>query len=146
MVGTLRRRREAHYAPLRMSVSRAHLILYVRDQVMSTSFYRRVLLAEPTLDVPGMTEFALPGGAVLGLMPERGIVALLGKKIDPTLANGVPRAELYLLVDDLEAYRARALAAGAHELSGPAARDWGHRVAYSSDPDGHVIAFASQAE
>jgi uncharacterized protein len=127
-----------------MSLSRAHLILYVRDQAASTAFFRRVLLAEPTLDVPGMTEFALPGGAVLGLMPERGIVALLGKRVDPARANGAPRAELYLLVDDAGAYHARALAAGGFELSGLADRDWNHRVAYASDPDGHVIAFASE--
>jgi catechol 2,3-dioxygenase-like lactoylglutathione lyase family enzyme len=126
-----------------MSVSRAHLIFYVRDQAGSTSFFRRVLLSEPILDVPGMTEFAL-GGAVLGLMPEKGIVALLGEQVDPARANGAPRAELYLLVDDVDAYHARALAAGARELSGPRVRDWGHRVAYSSDADGHVLAFASE--
>jgi len=127
-----------------MSVSRAHFIFYVRDQAASSAFFRRVLLAEPTLDVPGMTELALPGGAVLGLMPERGIVALLGERVDPSRANGAPRAELYLVVDDVDAYHARALAAGADELSGPADRDWSHRVAYSSDLDGHVLAFASE--
>jgi catechol 2,3-dioxygenase-like lactoylglutathione lyase family enzyme len=127
-----------------MSISRAHLIFYVRDQAASTSFFRSVLLLEPILEVPGMTEFALPGGAVLGLMPERGIVALLGAEIDPARANGAPRAELYLLVDDPSAYHGRALVAGAAELSGPMDRDWNHRVAYSSDLDGHVIAFASE--
>lgn len=126
-----------------MTISRAHLIFYVRDQAASASFFRRVLLAEPTLDVPGMTEFTLPGGAVLGLMPERGIVALLGEAVDPSRANGAPRAELYLLVDDLDAYCSRALSAGARELSAASDRDWNHRVAYVADPDGHVIAFAS---
>lgn len=131
-------------AKLVMTIARAHFIFYVRNQAASAAFYRRVLLAEPTLDVPGMTELALPGGAVLGLMPEHGIVRLLDGKVDPSRAGGVPRAELYLLVDDPDAYHRRALAAGARELSALADRDWNHRAAYSADPDGHVVAFACE--
>ena len=105
-------------------------------------FYRHTLAAEPDLHVPGMTEFSL-GGAVLGVMPEAGIKRLLGDSLpDPAAARGVPRAEVYLVVDDPAAYHARAMAAGARELSGLAPRDWGHDAAYSLDPDGHVVAFA----
>jgi uncharacterized protein len=126
-----------------MTVTTAHFILYVRDQARSTAFYRAVLGFEPTLNVPGMTEFALSGGAVLGLMPEAGIERLLGPALrSPTLAGGAPRAEIYLVVDDVEAHHGRALANGGRELSGPLDRDWGHFVAYSADPDGHVLAFA----
>jgi len=126
-----------------VGLARAHFILFVRDRAASRDFYRRVLGAEPVLDVDGMTQFALPGGALLGLMPEAGIVRLLGPAVDPARAGGVPRAELYLEVEDLEAHHARALVAGARELSAPADRDWGHRAAYVLDPDGHVLAFAS---
>lgn len=125
-----------------MTVSRANFILYVRDQRASADFYRRVLAAEPTLDVPGMTEFRLGDGAVLGLMPERGIARLLDGSVDPASAGGVPRAEVYLLVDDPAAHHARALEAGGRELSPLQARDWGEEAAYSQDPDGHVLAFA----
>jgi hypothetical protein len=117
---------------------RAHFVLYVREQRASTVFYRSVLAVEPTLDVPGMTEIPLPGGAILGLMPEAGITRLLA--IVPPRADA--RAELYLMVDEPSEYHARALAAGGRELSALADRDWGHRVAYSSDLDGHVLAFA----
>ena len=121
-----------------------HFILYVRDQVTSTAFYAKVLAHDPQLNVPGMTEFGLAGGSVLGLMPETGIRRLLGEKLpDPALAAGIPRAELYLLVDDPGACHQRALACGARELSGLAPRDWGHQAAYSLDPDGHVLAFAA---
>jgi len=73
------------------------LVLYVADQRRSAEFYRRVLEREPGLDVPGMTEFPLPGGCTLGLMPETGIRRLLGDALpDPARANGVSRAELYL--------------------------------------------------
>jgi len=129
---------------LRMT-STAHFILYVEDQERSTRFHATVLATAPRLDVPGMTEFALPGGAVLGLMPEASIVRLLGPALpDPAAARGVPRAELYLLVPDPAAYHARAIAAGARELSPLRSRSWGHVAAYSIDPDGHVIAFAAE--
>lgn len=121
----------------------AHFILYVQDQTRARSFYERVLELAPTLDVPGMTEFQLRDGAVLGLMPETGILRLLGQALpDPARASGVPRAEVYLLVDDPARCHANALAVGARELAGLAARDWGHEAAYSLDPDGHVLAFA----
>lgn len=122
---------------------RAHFILYVADQRRSAAFYTAVLALAPTLDVPGMTEFALGPGTVLGLMPEAGIVRLLGSAIrDPAAGAGVPRAELYLRVEAPEAYLARALAAGARELSPLLPRDWGDVACYLADPDEHVIAFA----
>ena len=121
----------------------AHLILYVADQGRSTAFYSAVLDRAPRLHVPGMTEFELAGGAILGLMPEAGIRRLLGQSIpDPAQASGIPRAELYLLVSSASECHSRALSAGARELSPVQTRDWGHRAGYSLDPDGHVIAFA----
>lgn len=106
------------------------------------AFYRGALALEPRLHVPGMTEFVI-GDAVLGLMPEAGIMRLLGERLpDPSKGRGIPHAELYLVVADPAAYHTRALAAGAVELSGLQARDWGHDVAYALDPDGHVLAFA----
>lgn len=121
----------------------AHFILYVANQERSTVFYSAVLGVAPRLDVPGMSEFELPGGAVLGLMPEAGIRRLLGSELpDPARANGIPRAELYFCVAAADACHARALAAGARELSPLLPRDWGHEVAYSLDPDGHVLAVA----
>ncbi len=124
---------------------RPHFILYVTDQARATVFYSRALGLVPRLDVPGMTEFELPRGAVLGLMPEAGIRRLLGPALpDPARGAGVPRAELYLVVDDAAEYHRKALAAGARELSAPAPRDWGHRAGYCLDPDGHVLAFAEE--
>jgi catechol 2,3-dioxygenase-like lactoylglutathione lyase family enzyme len=128
-------------------MDKAHFILYVRDQAASTAFYSRALDAEPTLDVAGMTEFALPGGAVLGLMPETAITKLLGESLpDPAPAHGIPRAELYLMVADPAGCHRRALEAGARELSPLSSRNWGHEAAYSLDPDGHVLVFARSAE
>jgi uncharacterized protein len=125
---------------------RAHFILYVADQGRATAFYAAVLGRAATLDVPGMTEFELAEGAVLGLMPETGIRALLGPRLpDPAAARGTPRAELYLLVDSPAEHHRRALKAGAVELSPPLPRDWGDVASYCLDPDGHVLAFAAEA-
>jgi uncharacterized protein len=123
-----------------------HVIFYVADQARARDFFSAVLGRTPRLDVPGMTELELPGGAVLGLMPESGIRRLLGDALPHFSWRRATRAELYLLVDDVAAAHARALAAGAEELSAPARRSWGHWVGYSLDADGHVLAFASDAE
>lgn len=121
-----------------------NFILYVRDQAKSREFYAIALGKAPRLDVPGMTEFELSPGCVLGLMPEKGIKRLLPSMPDPENGRGVPRAEVYLRVSDPAAYHARALAAGARELSPLGPRDWGDKAAYSMDPDGHVLAFAEK--
>ncbi len=125
----------------------AHIILYVKSQARSTDFYASVLDLRPTLNVPGMTEFKLSEGCVLGLMPEEGIKRLLGPKLPhPANASGTPRAEVYILVDNAALYHSRALQNGATELSELTMRDWGHAVAYCLDLDAHVLAFAEAAE
>lgn len=123
----------------------AQFIFYVADQGAATAFWSRVLQCSPSLEEPGMTEFALAEGAALGLMPEAGIMALLDDALpDPARARGIPRSELYLVVDDPGEHHERAVAAGARELSPLAERSWGDKAAYSLDPDGHVVAFASR--
>ena len=98
--------------------SASHFIFYVADQERSSAFYAAVLAVVSRLHVPGMTEFDLPGGGVLGLMPEKAIRSLLGSALpDPSDANGIPRAELYLVLSEPGRYHSRALAAGARELS-----------------------------
>jgi uncharacterized protein len=126
-----------------MNIETAHFILYVADQARSRSFYTEVL-GSPRLDVPGMTEYVLSSGAILGLMPEEAIRRLLGDSLpDPSRSRGIPRSEVYLMVDEPAAYMERALAAGATELSPLQPRSWGHLAAYCLDPDAHVLAFAS---
>lgn len=126
-----------------MQIKANEFILYVADQARSARFYRTLLQREPSLDVPGMTEFELAPGVKLGLMPEQGIARIIsGPMPHPSQAQGIPRSELYWLVDQLDAAVEQALKAGAVEVSAAADRDWGHRVAYFADPDGHVLALA----
>lgn len=126
-------------------VTGVEVILYVASQAASRAFYRVALDLEPVLDVPGMTSFELPGGVRLGLMPEEDAAELLGGSVPaPANARGVPRAELYLLVADLDGACGRLRSAGARELSPAAMRPWGDTAAYFTDPDGHVVAVAER--
>ena len=126
---------------------KTHFILYVKDQNSSCNFYSAVLKTAPTLDVDGMTEFRLSEKSVLGLMPESGIRRLLGAALpDPATASGIPRAEIYLVVEDADAYLSRAVSQGGILLSDVVMRDWGDLVGYCLDPDGHVLAFAQSAQ
>lgn len=121
-------------------------ILYVADQHRSRDFYALLLDRTPVLDVPGMTEFDL-GGCKLGLMPEDGIARIITPTLShPNKASGTPRCELYLLVDDLDVVIGRAKNTSARLVSSATDRDWGHRVAYFADPDGHVIALAQSID
>lgn len=126
-------------------INKVHFILYVEDQSRSTEFYKNVLETEPRLNVPGMTEFELSNETILGLMPRTGIKKLLGDQIkNPDEINGIPKAELYLIVDNPAKYFERAINHGAIELSRLQPRDWGDETAYCSDPDGYVLAFAKK--
>lgn len=127
-------------------ILKTHFILYVSDQEASKAFYEATLACPPTLHVPGMTEFTLNTGVVLGLMPERGIAKLLDLDIAQVSGAGKIRGELYLLMHDPASYHARAIAAGAKTLSPLLLRDWGDMAAYSLDPDGYVLAFAHRVE
>jgi len=121
----------------------AEFILYVKDQQRSCDFYAAALQQEPELHVPGMTEFKLTNTCKLGLMPENGIARIITPAVPhPSKGNGIPRCELYLLTQDAEDALTRCLNAGATLISAVQPRDWGHKVGYCSDPDGHILAWA----
>lgn len=128
-----------------MYIDNFEIILYVRDQAVSTAFYTAILGCKPALHVPGMTEFEINSFLKLGLMPENGIVKILGNHTPhPALGNGIPRCELYLHVQEPEQAINIALQAGAVLVSAISLRDWGDRAGYVADPDGHIIAYAAR--
>jgi len=125
-----------------MNFKSLHIILYVSNQELSAQFYTKLLEKEPILNVPGMTEFHLNEFTKLGLMPEKGIATILTNMPNPTLANGIPKCELYLFVDDVKEIFKKAIKLGAKEINLPQERDWGDFVGYVSDFDGNILAFA----
>jgi catechol 2,3-dioxygenase-like lactoylglutathione lyase family enzyme len=127
------------------TMKQIEFILYVANQDLSTDFYRRLLGTDPVLQVPGMMEFLLSPTCKLGLIPEQGIARIITPALPhPATGNGIPRCELYLVVEDVMPYYERAKVLNALLVSEIQQRDWGHRVGYFSDPDGHVIAFADE--
>jgi len=128
-------------------IKQIETILYVSNQQTASEFYERIFRKKPDLDVPGMTEFVLADNFKLGLMPNKGIAKILGGKTPhPDMGNGIPRCELYLYVENIEQEYDNAVKCGAKLISQLADRDWGDKVCYFADPDGHIIAFAEKVK
>lgn len=122
-------------------------ILYVNDQEVSSQFYQKIFRCAPDLNVEGMTEFIISDSCKLGLMPNKGIAKILSDKTKhPDLGVGIPRCELYLYVDNIQLEFENAYNCGAKLTSPVKERDWGDKVCYFSDPDGHIIAFAEKLD
>ncbi len=125
------------------TILKTHIILYVADQESSTMFYSSVLKIKPRLNVPGMTEFEIGKDTILGLMPYSSAAKLLSKNFDNLQSEQVvPKAELYLIVENPNTFHKRAVEFGAEEISPLIERDWGHRAGYCMDFDGNILAFA----
>ncbi|MCZ2297866.1 MAG: hypothetical protein LC134_00145 [Chitinophagales bacterium] len=120
-------------------------ILYVNDQQESTNFYLKLFRQNPDLNVPGITEFKLAENCKLGLMPNKGIAKILSNKTPhPDIGNGIPRCELYFYVENIELEFENAINIGAKLISEIKDQDWGDKVCYFADLDGHIIAFAQK--
>lgn len=129
-----------------MQIQKIEFILYVSNQEKSRDFYQILLQQNPSLDLPGMTEFTLNDFVKIGLMPNDGIAKIITPTLPhPTSGNGIPRCEFYLQVENIETLFEEAKQAGAKEVSPIALRDWGDFVGYLVDFDGHVIALASKS-
>ncbi len=126
-------------------MTQCEFILFVHDQHRSREFYSGILQLDPVLDVTGMTEFKLFPNCKLGLLQQDNALRILNYKTPhPEEPHGTPRCEFYLTVDDPAVYLRKALNAGAGKVSDPELKNWGDVVAYCTDPDGHVIAFAKK--
>ncbi|NNT71453.1 lactoylglutathione lyase [Flavobacterium sp. IMCC34852] len=120
-------------------------ILYVENQAVSTTFYEKLFRQKADLNVPGMTEFRVSAHCKIGLMPNNGIAKILKNQTPhPQTGIGIPRCELYFYVEDISLEYANATALGAQLISPITDRDWGDKVCYFADPDGHIIAFAEK--
>lgn len=130
-----------------MIFSLFEIILYVSNQEKSKDFYSAILKQEPSLHVPGMTEFSLGDNFKLGLMPESGIAKIISPIMaQPVSANGIPRCELYLVSEQIQELFELAIELGAKKVSKIKLRDWGDTVGYVADFDGNIIAFAKHGK
>lgn len=128
-----------------MKISAVEFILYVSNQEKSKAFYEKLLGKNASLDVPGMTEFTLGENLKLALMPNDGINKILKTKMPhPESGTGIPRCELYLNVENLDEAYECLKTSKALLISEIEDRDWGDRVCYFADLDGHIIALAEK--
>jgi lactoylglutathione lyase len=116
-----------------------YVILYVRDLEASIAFYRDVVGLPFKFQQAGYAEFVTEG-TKLGLFEQKLLPSLIGR----SAVAGGPAGEIAFLVDDVDAEARRLGEAGAHILSGPEDRPWGHRTLHVMDPDGFVVELAQE--
>ena len=122
-------------------------ILYVANQEKSSIFYKEVFQLSPTLNVPGITEFTLFKNCQIGLMPEDGIAKIITPATPhPKKGSLIPRCEIYIRVNNPQEFIDRAIKHGGINISLLQDRDWGEKVGYVTDLDGHILAFAKKQE
>jgi len=125
---------------------KTYFIIYVKNFDKSKIFYELLFNKKPIIDEPGMAEFELPGGAALGIMPDSSLEKLFGEdfKIEKNRKT-LPQTELYFLVENALLLHNKAIQLGATEIRTFSKMDWGHKVAYSINHDGHILAFAEES-
>jgi lactoylglutathione lyase len=116
-----------------------YVIRYVRDLEQSLRFYRDVLGLRLKLTGDGYAEFQTDN-VKLGLYERGRLPELLGRSPEA----GGPEGEIVFVVEDVDAWKDRLLAAGITVLTGPTDRPWGHRTLHLSDPDGLVVELAQE--
>ena len=122
-------------------------IIYVKDLEKTKLFYELLFNIKPVLDVPGMCEFKLPDGSALGIMPNSSLEKLFGKDFEEQKnRKALPQTEFYFLVEDALTLHNRAIQLGASEIREFSEMDWGNKVAYSINHDGHILAFAEKTK
>jgi len=122
---------------------KTYFIIYVNDLEKSKIFYELLFNIKPIIDEPGMAEFELPDSSTFGIMPNISLEKLFGSdfKIEKN-RKSLPQTELYFLVEDAIMFHNKAIQLGATEIREFSKMDWGHKVAYSINHDGHILAFA----
>lgn len=108
----------------------------VRDLARAERFYTEGLgmVVTHRIEIPGVSEVVLQGscGNRLQLAHHHGY--------DQPIQHGNGFWKLYLGTDDCSALHARAVAAGAEDVSAPQhLAQWNVRVAFVRDPDGYLL-------
>ncbi|WP_031177925.1 VOC family protein [Streptomyces sp. NRRL B-3253] len=118
--------------------------LLVDDADAALTFYQRAFGAEPRFRLDGDQ-----GEVVHAELTVAGAVMMLGDARDtlrsPAALGGTP-VILHVYVPDVDALTARATAAGAELLEGPADQFHGDRTAMLRDPFGHLWIFLTHLE
>jgi uncharacterized glyoxalase superfamily protein PhnB len=112
-----------------MRIERSNPVLAVHDLGRSGDWYRDVLGCVVEDPAPGDWRFCHSGE----------VIFMLGRCPDDPPASEIGNHGYiaYLSVDDVDAFHARAVAAGAEVLKTPTDEPWGMREIALRSPDGH---------
>ncbi len=116
-------------------------LLYVTDVAASAALYCEAFGLTVGFAHPGgdYTEFAT-GPTTLALCAR----SLASDSTGMALVGGAePSGNISLVVDDVAAAFAAAVAAGATPVSEPVTKPWGQVSSYVADPDGNLVELAS---
>ncbi len=115
-----------------------YTILYVRDVAATLDFYARAFgQAQGFLHESGHFGELLTGETKLSFC-SIDLMTQLGKTVSTDRA-ALPAFEIAFETADVEAARARALAAGAEPVQGVEHMEWGQTTAYVRTPDGTMV-------
>ena len=119
------------------------VIVYVPDVAEALAFYGRAFGLPTRFGVPGFGELET-GTTALAFASDETAGGNLGRPFQRADLDQAPaNVELALVFDDVEAAHARAVEAGAVELTQPAYKPQGQTVSYVRDPWGTLIEIAS---
>ena len=127
-----------------MKPNKIHTILTVNDLNKSKMFYRLLFELDPIIDEENIVEFELNEFFILGLVKKELPEVLFDTELlIKYKLNQTSTAELYFECSNAQEMHKKALQLGSLELTPFKERDWGHKVGYSVNHDGQVLAFAS---
>lgn len=117
------------------------IVLYVDDVAASAKFYGKAFgLATRFVSPDGDYGELETGATSLGLCRRD----LAARSTGLALSSGaMPACNLTLVVLDVPAAYAAAIAGGATPVAEPETMSWGQVVSYVQDPDGHLVELAT---
>lgn len=118
--------------------------LFVRDVARTAAFYRDVLGFEILRDAPGGYTSIGREGAVLGLVAIAQVPDAHPARPRPGQPSGLG-VELVVVVADVSALHARAVASGHGQVSPLVTQPWGLTDFRIVDPDGYYVRVTGQA-
>lgn len=115
-----------------MSAPSSQVMLYANDPVKTCAFYERHFGFMPSEESQGVVELHHPRGGLI----------LLVHRAAKSLKGNQARVKLVFDVENLEAFRSRALVNGLE--FGPIHQAQGYGFANSKDPDGNGVSISSR--
>ncbi len=111
--------------------------LGVQDLERSLAFYEALGFLN-TSESRDTVKFLKTGNLVLSLFPRKELARDADVSDAPTGFSAVTLGMNFPEVAQVDAFHARAIAAGARELKHPQSVFWGGHSGYFADPDGHI--------